>query len=301
MFEKLIKMTTKEEKNMPKWVRLLNALENSREYGNLTSIPVDYHPDVRSIIFTPEQTGYPREQSFETEEGIEYYPIKLGLHVYLVAKDNTKEPLFLQGKKGYENGEHVIQDHAKLYENKELGTEAVSWNKQTIEITKNLPAFLRRVNGLTWTSMRYEFEEDGYHYSGIALMEHSVPFGDKGSTCLCMNNNRECGREGWIRPLILLPTDILVDVKNFDGGPLKIKRGLQEEKVSKIQKRKRTTESLQEKIEAEKALLDELKEKAISIATLADSPFNTLALQRIHLLSSEILSIIDEIEKQNPA
>ncbi len=290
---------------MPKWVRLLNALENSREYGNLTSIPVDYHPDVRSITFTPEQTGYPREQTFETEEGIEYYPIKLGLHVYLVAKDNTKEPLFLQGKKGYENGDHVIQDLAKLYENKELGTKAVSWNKQIIEITKNLPAFLRRVNGLTWTSMRYEFEEDGYHYSGIALMEHNVPFGDKGSTWLCMNNNRECGREGWIRPLILLPTDILVDVKNFDGGPLKIKRGLQEEKVSKTRKRSRTTETLQEKIEVDRDTLNAIKEKANKLSAIAGEQFyaqvtSLFPINAMCRLSREILSIIDEIEKQNP-
>lgn len=283
---------------MPKWVRLLDALENPKKYGDITSIPIDYHPDVRSITFTSEETGYSASQSFETEKDLEYYPVKLGLHVYLVARDCTKEALILRGREGYKYVKSIMVGYAKLYENKELGAVGISWNKNTIEVLKKLPSFLRRADGLYWSSMRYEFQEDECKYSGIVLIEHDTPFGDKGSTWLCMNNNGESGREAWVRPLILLPPDILVDMQNFDGGPLKIKRGSQEE-ISETPNSNRTKASTSEKIEMDRAMLYELKDRAILITTWDNSPFKTLALQRIHLLSREILSIIDEIEKQN--
>lgn len=289
---------------MPKWVRLLDALENPRKYGNLANIPVDYHPDVRSITFAPEQTGYPEIQSFETEKDLEYYPVKLGLHVYLVARDCTKEALILRGREGYKYVKSIMVGYAKLYENKELGAVGVSWNKNTIEILKKLPSFLRRADGLYWSSMRYEFQEDERKYYGIVLIEHDTPFGDKGSTWLCMNNNGECGREAWVRPLILLPPDILVDMQNFDGGPLKIKRGSQEE-ISETPNSNRAKASTSEKIEMDRATLNDIKKRINKLSIIAEEAFNGRFVQLstingMCILSREILSIIDEIEKQNP-
>lgn len=295
---------------MPKWVKLSEALEEPKKYGNLANIPVDYHPDSKSITFAPEQTGYPESQSFETEKDLEYYPVKLGLHVYLVARDCTKEALILRGREGYKYVKSIMVGYAKLYGNKELGAEGISWNKNTVEVLKKLPSFLRRVSGLYWTSMKYEFQEDECKYSGIVLIEHDTPFGDKGSTWLCMNNNGECGREAWVRPLILLPPDILVDVQNFDGGPLKIKRGPQENEnteISKLSQAQNETNA-KEQVVAEKAMFDEIKEKISLISTISKEAFtysqggmaSLSAVNSICRLSREILSIIGEIEKQNP-
>lgn len=289
---------------MPKWVRLLEVLKNPRKYGNITSIPIDYHPDVRSITFTSEETGYSASQSFETEKDLEYYPVKLGLHVYLVARDCTKEALILRGREGYKYVKSIMVGYAKLYENKELGAVGISWNKNTIEVLKKLPSFLRRADGLYWSSMRYEFQEDECKYSGIVLIEHDTPFGDKGSTWLCMNNNGESGREAWVRPLILLPPDILVDMQNFDGGPLKIKRGSQEE-ISETPNSNRTKASTSEKIEMDRATLNDIKKRINKLSIIAEEAFNGRFVQLstingMCILSREILSIIDEIEKQNP-
>lgn len=287
---------------MPKWVSLLEALENPRKYGNLASIPVDYHPDSKRITFTSERTGYPASQSFETEKGLEYYPVKLGLHLYLVTRGCTKEELILRGRKGCKYGKGIIKEYAKLYGSKELGAVGISWNKNTIEVLKKLPSFLRRVNGLYWSSTRYEFQEDDHKYSGIVLIEHDVPFGDKGSTWLCMNDTKECERGAWIRPLVLLPSDILVDVQNFDGGPLKIKRGPQENENTETSKlsQAQNEANAKEQVVAEKAMLDEIKEKVTSIAAWSStSQYKILSSKKIYELSREILSIIDEIEKQN--
>lgn len=288
---------------MPKWVRLLDALENPRKYGDISQIPIDYvcayQPEPRIEILVKKRRGN-KTYSEEVKVVPKYYATIFKGKVYLISNEVTLEELSINNEK---KAIRKIQEDAERFGNVSLKAKGVDWDEERVEILNTLPKFLRNIGGWYWTTIPCTgLDRQGHAISGLKLIYNGAVQGEDNFGILSCNKEPNTSSAP-IRPLILLPSDIMVDVQNFDGGPLKIKRGPQENENTETSKlsQAQNEANAKEQVVAEKATFDEIKEKVTSIAAWSStSPYKILSLGKIYELSTEILSIIGEIEKQNP-
>lgn len=213
---------------MVKWMPLKEALMYPEKYGDISKRKIDYAPDSITITLNETQTGVRSPQTFETETDHTWYATLYGGKVYLVAGETTRQKLQLRGKIGYEAGEETQRELSKNYENKELGTKGEIWSEDTIDmVTKTLPDFLRRISGIFWTAMKWQYKFSSGNYSlGFYVVDFATLYGynGNGEGRLCYPNDNNNTSAVRVRPLVYVPDNILVDIEGLNGGdPLKIK------------------------------------------------------------------------------
>lgn len=206
---------------MPKWVRLLEALENPKKYGDIYQVPIDYIPDIQTDFVVQEKQHYGSSCPNDIVAIPKYYPTLLKGKVYLVSSQVTIQELSLNDEK---TAIKKIQDDAVKYGNASLKAKGVDWNEETIGILDVLPKFLKNIAGWYWTTIPCaSFDEKGRFICGLKLVSCGKLHGETNFGVL-RQDEEFCTTLVPVRPLIQIMQDVLVDVEWVDyDTPLPIK------------------------------------------------------------------------------
>lgn len=217
---------------MAKWVPLKEVLMHPEKYGDISERQIDYIPDYRKITLSKKQTGVEIPQMFETEMNHTWYVTLYEGKIYFVTGEVTETRFVLYGKIGYKNGSKVQKEISELYENEELGTKSEIWTEDTVDMAiKTLPEFLRRIKGKYWTAIkyRYKYPYQGYLYNvchyGLKQIERgSFEIYSGKPSYLYDSKGNDYSHVINVRPLLRIPSNILVDIEEIDGrAPLKLR------------------------------------------------------------------------------
>ena len=103
-----------------------------------------------------------------------------------------------------------------------LGATGEIWTKDTIDMaTKTLPEFLRKVKEWHWTGIEYQYPDiSGYCAFGLQLVDSGTLYGNYSSVggSLYDSSGNSNTSAASVRPLVHLPSDILIDTSELGMG-----------------------------------------------------------------------------------
>ena len=204
---------------MPNWIPLKEVLGSPDKYGDISETPIDYTQDYGKITLSGEETGLSIHQEFETETKHVWHATMHNGIVYLVSRGVTEQELRLRGETGYENGEQIQRKVADLFGNAMLGATGEIWTKDTIDmVTNTLPEFLRKVKGVHWTAIEFQYPNGtGNCNFGLHVVYSGTLYGSSGSGngYLYHSNGDSNTSAASVRPLVHLPSDILINTEEI--------------------------------------------------------------------------------------
>ncbi len=260
---------------MANWVPLKEVLESPGKYGDISEIPINYTPDYGEITLSGEETGLSIIQKFKTEMNHIWHATMHNGMVYLVSRGVTEQKFRLCGKTGYKNGKQIQRKVADLFGNTMLGATGEIWIEETIDMaTKTLPEALRKVKELHWTAIKFQYPYNpGNCIFGLHVVCSGTLYGNDNTSYghLYNNNGRSYAAEASVRPLVHLPSDILIDTEKIGMGvPLNIWTPDMAKRQGEIEKRiiPVTSYSITEELKQLKAMERWHREKAEEISAL---------------------------------
>ena len=207
---------------MPNWIPLKEVLGSPDKYGDISETPIDYTQDYGKITLSGEETGLSIHQEFETETKHVWHATMHNGIVYLVSRGVTEQELRLRGETGYENGEQIQRKVADLFGNAMLGATGEIWTKDTIDMAiKTLPEALRKVRGWHWTAIEFQYPHyNGLCYFGLHVVYSGTLYGNYSSNggYLCNHGGGSNASAASVRPLVHLPSDILINTEKIGMG-----------------------------------------------------------------------------------
>ncbi len=195
---------------MAKWILLQEALQIPSVNKLMSERGIAYSPNKeKSLSYSEKFTGITKTQTFTAEVGHVYYPILFNEEVWLVSGDVTEDTLELRGREGYLNGIGILKNIADLYSNSKLQAEGKAWTEDMVKILYNPD--IKPVNREYWLafiSMQANPNNRSLCSMNKSRIEqHALHY----SFCGC-NVNKSF--EFAMRPLIHLPSNILVDIQD---------------------------------------------------------------------------------------
>ena len=210
----------------------LKELLTDKKYNDITKCEVEYLPSEKENIISLADTGISKksqkffevpEQVFKTENFIYNPVLDENNNPCLISKGVTKK-LYLMGITGYKNSLVLMKKICELYNSQELNAKGKLVTEKLLEI---LPEHLLQTTSL----------KDVYYINKKYTDEYTTLVkgnNEKSSCCflyVCNNGKIEpivlggvnCAT--WlfgasIRPVIELPSDIIVDTKEIDNKKL---------------------------------------------------------------------------------
>jgi hypothetical protein len=266
---------------MANWVSLKKLLSeaatDATKREEMSRLYIAYQPDGGKYTFPSKETGEEDNQVAKAERNLGgWHPFvtKEG-EVFLISHEATEFNLRLLGKPGYDNEPRLLQEYGEIYGSKALEAKGEALTEEKYE---ELSSYLRHTcqrsywlasnsiflvkthicfkayfvyNGIKYVRNLYELDDDGtyqYHCDDINYRCDEVKY-----RCLCA-----------IRPVVQLPSNILVDMGNkfYDGTTneqaLKIKR--EGDIINSSQKKNNAQKELVlKRLDAIEKLLDALK------------------------------------------
>lgn len=196
---------------MSNWVRFTDLIKDE----TFSKKFIFYAPEERSQKFTEEETGWDEFQRVRTENNLGWNPIKVGNDkIGIISSKATSYNLGLCGEKGFKNSLTLLQRFAEMYENKELKAKGIALSKAIFD---TLPEDIKYVYKYYWLADQYTSEVRihvkyyGVRFVGLFTCHEGDIYNSEG---------REFRPIHSMRPVILLPKDILVDIgdEKFDGS-----------------------------------------------------------------------------------
>ena len=221
-----------------KLILLSDLLTSKEEHNNITKCEVNYTPDKKTISIPIIEEGIDEEtkeflkihnQNFRTEN-FKYYPfLNENNNPCLISKGVTKQQLYLLGKVGFDNGLRLMKKICSLYNSKELNAKGILITEEIIRV---LPDHILKTKSPYDTYfINKKIKENGicgYDSLHQIKVKQSLYY-----IFTCRNGEVEqqllagdfCANlilSASIRPVINLPTDIMVDESEIVGKKLKL-------------------------------------------------------------------------------
>lgn len=203
---------------MHKWVSLKEYIQMDR--FSVGRMYVDYVPDVKSIKFNIQLTGWIKPQKYTTQQNFSWKPfITEDGEIYLAASGVTDTALVLNGKAGYKKGIELINKWAAIYGNQKFGAEGVGI---TEKIYNSMITQHKVLDDKYYMSEQSEDCSDAQE----VLYQRYISGEEVKNIALYSSEANDYTIFG-IRPIVKLPEDILVDVGSFYYNGTSKERGLQ--------------------------------------------------------------------------
>lgn len=184
-------------------VNLKEALKNPRQYGDLSWQFISYTPDYSEVKFLRRETGYYDIQVAKTQMNMGYHAILYKGRVYLIPGGEVEyNKIKLSSLIGIYGEAKFLKDYGRmLFSNKTLGAKGEAFTKSML---KSLPEHLKRIG-------------QSYFIAAPSSQESRV--------LMCTGNRGDIYQQRWnielgIRPIILLPSDVMIDLEDKDRDGL---------------------------------------------------------------------------------
>lgn len=199
---------------MARYVNQFEVLRDPEKYGDISRIPVDYHPDFGRRILEGEGIS---TKATNTEEFHTWYAVIFQEELYYVSANPSEFRLKVTAGEGTTWHKQAIkcqQEYSELYASTRFGTEGYPLNRSFLEA---LPMFIKAKYDNCWLT---DLEEWCGRTGLMFFIFHDLSNEPVYDFIVC--NAGSGGREARFVPIVKVPKDIMVDLDRKFDHPLKI-------------------------------------------------------------------------------
>lgn len=194
---------------MARYVNQFDALQDPKKYGDISRIPVDYHPNFGMRLL--EGKGIDAKTA-NTEEFHTWYAVIFEGELYYVSANPSELTLKVtagKGKAWYKQAIKCQQEYSELYESTRFGTKGYPLNRCFLEA---LPMFIKARYDNCWLTDLTEWcGNTGLMFFIFHNSDHSPEYDF--TVCNCGTG----GRAARFVPIVKVPKDMMVDLdREFD-------------------------------------------------------------------------------------
>ncbi len=216
---------------MAKWVKLSDWFEYMQSHGEPERLYIKYRPNKAETTLYEKETGVHVPQHLETDSYLGgWHPFAVSQRsVKLISHKATYTQIKFQGEMGYLHGGKALLDYCKAcYSSTDLKAKAMCLTKEILE--RILCEYLKFTTG-----EQYYWLATGFHTQSVHGLFSAYKDSIKQEVLVKENHSWLFKDDEYsiglpVRPVIMLPEDVYVEVENNDGRSLQESLEIKREK-----------------------------------------------------------------------